>query len=231
MRSVDWGEVRDRVTALHARRGAGGRLPDALSEAHVRGAEEQFGVTFPDDYRQYLLRVSAGGGRLRTLRFDGSRWDWDGALPRDHARMHVDFPDHDAAAAASEAVWERLPQPESYASDAAYQADLLVWRAAADASEEDRVTGVIGLTDDGCNFRTLLVVSGPMRGAMWFDERSTTECLSPLLNADGGAVTFAEWYLDWLAREEALTREQYAATRANWDASARRPTWFRWDAS
>ncbi|MFF7452972.1 SMI1/KNR4 family protein [Kitasatospora sp. NPDC008115] len=229
MRSVDWDEVRERTIALYARRGAGSGPPDALSEKQVRDAEAQFGVVFPDDYRQYLLRVSAGGGRMRTLRFDGSRWDWNGALPSAHTRMHVDFPDHDTAQAASDEVWDRQPQPGDYASDAAYQADHFVWREAADASEEDRATGVVCLTDDGCGFQTLLVVSGPMRGAMWFDGRAVTESLNPLLNDDGQAATFAEWYLDWLAHAEVITtREQYLAAHTNWDAGARKPIWFRW---
>ncbi|MFE4540851.1 SMI1/KNR4 family protein [Streptomyces scopuliridis] len=41
-------------------------LPPVLSEAQVRRAEEQFGVVFPDDYRQYLLHVSAGGRFARS---------------------------------------------------------------------------------------------------------------------------------------------------------------------
>ncbi|WP_327682557.1 hypothetical protein [Kitasatospora sp. NBC_00458] len=68
-----------------------------------------------------------------------------------------------------------------------------------------------------------------MRGAVWFDGRSATERLNPLLNDDGEAATFAEWYLDRLAHEEVLaTPEQRAAAHANRDAGARKPIWFRW---
>ncbi|MGW4298727.1 hypothetical protein ACWEHT_03035 [Streptomyces sp. NPDC004646] len=79
MLAMNWGKVRDRTVALYARQDTGsGELPDVLSETQVRQAEAQFGVEFPKDYRQYLLRVSAGG-RVRQLWFVGARWEWEGA--------------------------------------------------------------------------------------------------------------------------------------------------------
>jgi SMI1-KNR4 cell-wall len=75
MQELDWNEVRARTLALSARQGlstsAGNVLPEVLTEAQVGQAEEQFGIVFPDEYRQYLLNVSAGG-RIRTLRHDRS---------------------------------------------------------------------------------------------------------------------------------------------------------------
>lgn len=232
MQAVDWDEVRARTIALYARQRTGvgrrGGLPEVLRETQVRQAEEQFGVAFPDEYRQYLLRVSAGG-RVRTLRFDGARWDWDGARYGDHAKLHVPFPDHDTALAASEVVWESEPKREDYVSDTAYQADYGAWREAADAAEDARATGAIFLCDDGCGFYTLLVVSGPMRGTMWFDGRVTCDRLNPLLNDDRQAATFAEWYLDWLAHEESLTTpEQRRAAYQSWDKGTSTPIWYRW---
>ncbi|MCG7527377.1 SMI1/KNR4 family protein [Streptomyces sp. OfavH-34-F] len=110
MQTVNWDGVRKRTVALYTRQGArGGRdavLPPTLSEAQVRRAEEQFGVVFPDDYRQYLLRVSAGG-RVRTLQADQRGWHWDGDQPAD---LHVPFPDHDTALAMSEDIWLTEPR-------------------------------------------------------------------------------------------------------------------------
>ncbi|MGQ5640813.1 MULTISPECIES: SMI1/KNR4 family protein [unclassified Streptomyces] len=232
MQAVDWDEVRERTIALYARRGTDARgqrgLPPALSEAQVRQVEEQFGVTFPDDYRQYLLRVSAGG-RVRTLRFDGSRWGWDGARQADHAKLHIPFPDHDTALAVSEELWEKEPKREDYASAAAYQADHDAWREAADAAEDARACGAAFLHDDGCGFYTLLVMSGPMRGTMWFDGRATCDRLNPLLNDARQPASFAEWYLDWLAHEEPLTTpEQRRAAHRSWQAGTDTPIWLRW---
>jgi hypothetical protein len=194
----------------------------------VRQAEEQFGVVFPDDYRQYLLRVSAGG-RVRTLRVDQNGWRWDGDQPADRANLHVPFPDHDAALAASEDMWLTEPQEGDYASAAAYRAAHDAWRETADAAEDARTSGAVPLCDDGCGFYTLLVVSGPMRGAMWFDGRATCDRLNPLLNDDGQPATFAEWYLDWLTHEEALTTpELRRAANDRWRAGTDVPIWLRW---
>ncbi|MEW2133957.1 SMI1/KNR4 family protein [Streptomyces sp. NPDC005435] len=231
-RAVDWDEVRDRTLALYARRGTGsGGLPDVLSETQVRQAEEQFGVEFPEDYRQYLLRVSAGG-RVRELRLHGERWDWEGASYGEHEKLHVPFPDHDIALAASEDAWDRRPQREGYASDAAYQADHDAWQEEAYATEAARATGAAVLHDDGCGFYTLLVISGPMRGTMWFDGRATCDRLNPLLTDAHRAATFTDWYLDWLTHEEPLTTPaRRRAAYENWRAGVDTPIWYRWFAS
>ncbi len=206
-------------------------------------------MALPDDYRQYLLRVSAGG-RVRRLSFDGSGWGWDGARYADHAKLHVPFPDHDTALVAAEDLWENEPKREGYASAAAYQADHDAWREAADAAEDARTHGAVFLCDDGCGFYTLLVVSGPMRGTMWFDGRATCDRLSPLLNGRPTGTrpsrwgvrrwrrartdarqpaSFAEWYLDWLAHEEPLaTPEQHRAAYRSWHEGTDAPIWFRW---
>ncbi|MFJ7146861.1 SMI1/KNR4 family protein [Streptomyces sp. NPDC100445] len=231
MQAVNWDEVRDRTVALYARQSSclgTQELPEVLSETQVRQAEEQFGVEFPEDYRQYLLHVSAGG-RVRKLQFNGSRWDWEDAQYGDHEKLHVPFPDHDTALAASEDAWDHQPKREDYLSDAAYQVDHNAWQEAAYALEAARVTGAVFLHDDGCGFYTLLVVSGPMRGTMWFDGRATCDRLNPLLTDDRRAATFAEWYLDWLAHEESLTTsDQRRAARQSWDAGVGTPIWYRW---
>ncbi|WP_330290418.1 SMI1/KNR4 family protein [Streptomyces sp. NBC_00576] len=232
MQTVNWSDVRERTVALYARQGsragAGVVLPPVLSETQVCQAEEQFGVVFPDDYRQYLLRVSAGG-RVRTLRVDQSGWRWDGDRSEDRANLHVPFPDHETALAASEDIWLMEPQEGDYASAAAYQADHDAWRETADAAEYARTSGAVSLCDDGCGFYTLLVVSGPMRGAMWFDGRATCDRLNPLLNDDGQPATFGEWYLDWLTREEPLTTpELRRAASDRWHAGTDVPICLRW---
>ena len=159
-------------------------------------------MVFPDDYRQYLLHVSAGG-RVRTSQVDQGRWHWDGDRITDRATPHVPFPDHDTALAASEDLWLTEPQLGDYTSAEAYRADHDAWSEsadAADAAECARTSGTVPLSDDGCGFHTLLVVSGPMRGAVWFDGRASCDRLNPLLNDDGQPATFAEWYLDWLTQ-------------------------------
>lgn len=232
MRTANWSGVRERTVALYARQGsrggAGTVLPPVLTEAQVREAEEQFGVVFPHDCRQYLLRVSAGG-RVRTLRVDQRGWRWSGDQPADRANLHLPFPDHDTALAASDDLCLREPQVGDYASAAAHRADHDAWEEAADAAEDARTFGAVPLRDDGCGFSTLLVVSGPMRGSMWFDGRATCDRLNPLLDDDGQPATFGEWYLDWLTREEALTApKRRRAARERLQAGTDVPIWLRW---
>lgn len=226
MQSVHWDDIRSRTVAHYERHGQA--VPDALSEEQVRQAEGQFGVDFPEDYRQYLLCVSAGG-RVRSLRFDGSRWDWEGARSAEHAKLHVPFPDQEVASAAIDLAWERQPKRADFASEADFQASHQLWQEAAYGLQADQTTGAVFLTDDGCGFSTLLVVSGPMRGTMWFDGRATCDRVSPLPNDDRQPATFAEWYVDWLTYEELLsTPEQRRAEAAVHRKIYERPIWQRW---
>ncbi|MEU1513945.1 hypothetical protein ABZ490_17590 [Streptomyces sp. NPDC005811] len=62
---------------------------------------------------------------------------WDGARHGDHAQLHVPFPDHDTALAASEDLGDKEPKQEDYASITVYRADHETWRGAAEAAEEN----------------------------------------------------------------------------------------------
>lgn len=63
---------------------------------------------------------------------------------------------------------------------------------------------------------------------MWFDGRATCDRLNPLLNDGGQPATFAEWYLDWLNREEPLTTSELRReASARWHAGTDVPIWLR----
>ncbi|MCO6010577.1 SMI1/KNR4 family protein [Actinoallomurus purpureus] len=191
METVDWDDMHERISRWFRRDGKD--FPPALTEAQVHEAEAQFGVALPDDYRQYLLRVSAGA-QVRELRCDQGQWHWAGDSNTDLDRLKTPFPDHDAALAASNEIWSQQPREEEYASVSAYQDAQRAWWDAYQATEEARTTGAIFLRSGGCDYETLLVVSGPMRGTMWSDERAYTDRIDPILHYDGHPATFAEWY-------------------------------------
>lgn len=46
--------------------------PAPLTEIEVSAAEQELGVTFPAEYRRYLLNVSAGGPLARLARSEGA---------------------------------------------------------------------------------------------------------------------------------------------------------------
>ncbi|MEU9044948.1 MULTISPECIES: SMI1/KNR4 family protein [unclassified Kitasatospora] len=224
---VDWDDVRRRTLALRAKREAeqGGPrppLPPPLTEAHIREAEEQFGLALPADYRRYLLHVSAGSehNRIRELHRSDHGWRWRGDHDTLLARLGTPFPDHDTALAAEEEVWDRAPKEEDHADPAAFAAAHAAWSEEAEAAAEARVSGAVFLVAGGCSFSTLLVVSGPQRGTMWFDGRGTCDRLNPLLTDDDRPATFTEWYLDDLAHAE---RPDSPEKRAHTPISGR---WF-----
>ncbi|WP_431968921.1 SMI1/KNR4 family protein [Actinacidiphila sp. bgisy160] len=220
---MNWDEVRVRTAALHDRAawdgGTRGPLPPPLSEAEVRDAERQFGIIFPEDYRHYLRTVSAGG-RVRTLRRAGTRWVWEGDTHADRAGLRAPFPDQDAALAECERLWSREPREDDFPSAEAHRTAHRAWEEAADAADEARTAGAVILLEHGCGFATLLVVSGPQRGTMWFDGRATSDRVHPLPNDAGRPATFAEWYVDWLEHEE----QPRPAEAEEED----RPIWYRW---
>ncbi|MGA5823315.1 SMI1/KNR4 family protein [Kitasatospora sp. NPDC094028] len=232
MRRIEWDGVRERVGALREERAwsaARAELAAPLAEGQVAEAERQFGITFPADYREFLLRVSAGGRWPRELRRGPDGWHWAGDADTQLARLAVPFPDHDTALAASDAAWERTVREEDHPDPADFEAARAARDEAVEAAERDRVTGAVFLAGHGHNFSTLLVVSGPDRGSMWFDGRPTCDRLNPLLTDAGRPASFGEWYLDWLEHEEALTTpELEKAAGDRWHRGLDTPVWLRW---
>ncbi|MEV7975013.1 hypothetical protein [Streptomyces sp. NPDC086519] len=58
--------------------------------------------------------------------------------------------------------------------------------------QERKTSGAVFIQDNGCGFSTLLVVTGPHRGTMWFDGRATCDQILPL-NLEGRPVSFTDW--------------------------------------
>ncbi|MFD7453124.1 SMI1/KNR4 family protein [Kitasatospora sp. NPDC059827] len=235
MRDTDWNQVGRRLRALYEKRagygaGAAEEAPaPPLTEAQVGAAERQFGITFPADYRAFLLRVSAGGRFPRELREGPDGWHWAGDESTELSRLGTPFPDHDSALAAADACWDNPPREEGHQRPEEWLAARTAWTEAAEAAERDRATGAVFLQGHGHGFAALLVVTGPHRGTMWFDGRPTCDRLNPLLTDEGRPASFAEWYLDWLVREEPLiTPEQREAERGRRTVGKETPIWLRW---
>ncbi|WP_232838587.1 SMI1/KNR4 family protein [Streptomyces geranii] len=166
-----------------------------LSEAEVVEAERELAVALPQEYRAYLREVSAGGPLARLGRTDRGWW-WAGNHPEARALLAVPFPHPDSYARADDELMDRMPEAEAFEGEAAYAAAWRVWADEADAFEELKTAGAVVVQENGCGFSTLLAVTGPLAGTMWWDGRATCGRIVTLsLDHPGGAtpVRFGEW--------------------------------------
>ncbi|MCG5460614.1 SMI1/KNR4 family protein [Micromonospora sp. MED01] len=200
---TDWDAVRSRTlrvrSALTDRSGSrllpGHRPPAPLTDRELTDAEQQFGVTLPDGYREFLLHVDSGGigpVNLRRLSRSSGCWAWEDDQETDHGALTTPFPDQDSY----EGQWDELEAMKPQLSD---EAGWAAWNRRSNDLERAQTTGVVYLSDNGCGFYTLLVVSGTERGNIWFDRRATSDVIVPLRHQDGRHVTFTDFYLDWLS--------------------------------
>lgn len=215
---VDWSGIRGRVKKLtgdaraHELFGAAGhhfRLRPPLAGTEVSEVEAQCGVRLPEEYRDFLQYVGAGGagpfyGIFALVKANRSwTWEGDGAELTDISRLAEPFPRTGADPQTLAALQAERPAGHEILADgdnALYEAwdkrlDDLLWNP-------DRTAGAICLCHEGCGYRYWLVVSGPERGRIWSDQRAAEVDLEPI------GATFGSWYLDWLARQEAALRRR-----------------------
>ncbi|WP_049580576.1 SMI1/KNR4 family protein [Streptomyces sp. SBT349] len=144
------------------------RLGEPLAEAEVVAFEERQGVRLPESYRSFLTEVGDGGAGpyYGLFRLDGSDME-----SRDREER-----------ATSGFLTAPFPHTER-------------WNP-TDLSEDDYfhdryVQGSLLIAEFGCGAFHRLVVTGPERGRVWFDDRGCDNGMS-----SQGA--FEEWYLAWL---------------------------------
>ncbi|WP_329033896.1 SMI1/KNR4 family protein [Streptomyces sp. NBC_00178] len=219
-----WNGVRQRVAALGTQPtsskvfgslGHRWALEDPLTDDGLAELEAQMGVRFPDDYRNFLTSVGAGGagpayGLFPVRRVQGRwRWEGDGAELADLTMLARPFPDHGPDAEDLEALLAVRPEEEDFEEiedfDEAIEAWDERWEPLMFAPE--RTAGAIVISHLGCAQREWLIISGTHRGTIWSDCRADDTDLVPLLDQAGKPVTFARWYIDWLQQAE-LTAHQ-----------------------
>ncbi|WP_235033034.1 SMI1/KNR4 family protein [Streptomyces sp. WAC05374] len=176
--------------------------PAPLSEAEICEAEAELGIAFPQAYREYLLRPSAGGA-VNRLRRTAAGWGWHGDSSTNYDLLTLAFPHPDSYRADEEELDAREPLEDDYPDRDAYQEAWNQWDAEYEVFQERKTSGAVFIQENGCGFSTLLVVTGPHRGTMWFDGRATCDRILPL-NLNGRPVSFTDWLgrnsmdlLDW----------------------------------
>ncbi|MGW5716269.1 SMI1/KNR4 family protein [Amycolatopsis sp. NPDC003865] len=179
---MSWDGVRERLAELAAadpgleRFGAGEheyRLGPPVPEADLEEFETRHGVTLPADYRDFLLTAGEYGAGpyygLFKLSAPEDRYEdeWRPGF------LSTPFP-HTSA-------WNRA---EHHPVDNEIPDELY---------EDQRwITGSLKLCHFGCGAYFRLVVTGPERGRLWFDDRGSDGGVSPV------GTGFREWYLEWL---------------------------------
>ncbi|GHA21803.1 hypothetical protein GCM10010329_51370 [Streptomyces spiroverticillatus] len=160
-----------------------------LTEAELSLAERELGVTFPASYRTYLQQPEPPKPVFLPRR--GERgWDWGTSHATPPELLRVPFPHPDSYVAEDDALDAR--EPDRQTDPEAWQ----VWDDECGVLEDRKTAGTVLLQEHGCGFATLLAVTGPLAGTVWWDGRATCGLILPLSLDHGGdarPVTFEEW--------------------------------------
>jgi hypothetical protein len=161
----------------------GMRLRPPAASDEVAAVEARLGIALPDEYRAFVTGIGDGGAGpaygLFSLDDALQRSGVDRVpellrLPFRHVERYE--PEEDPE---WNAFWERV------ADGGVDEAEKREWPL-----RERR--GALELCHEGCGYLHFLVVTGPARGTMWIDGRSSDGGFAPL------GVTFLEWYERWL---------------------------------
>ncbi len=221
--TIDWSEVGARLRRLATEPmparpvfGTGSHrfgLEPPLSAAEVAAVEHQFGVALPEEYRDFLLQVGAGGAGPAygavALRHGRAGWTWadsEAAITR-LDQLHRPFAVQPAPPPGYDDLLASEPAEDAFAAHDLYYDAYQKWaNTCARILREDptRDIGAACLSTVGCAQYTWLVVSGPAAGQMWQDARCDDFEMAPETNDAGDVLTFGTWYLDWLAKAEAV---------------------------
>ncbi|MEV6326114.1 SMI1/KNR4 family protein [Streptomyces sp. NPDC051909] len=155
-----------------------------LTSAEVGEAEGELGIRFPDEYRKYLLHVSAGGRGVNRLWRGPDGWGWWGDRDTNYDLLTEPFPHPDSYAAYDDELGDREPPREDAEAWA-------VWDDECGVLQERKTAGAVYIREGGCGFNHLLVVTGPHRGEVWYDARATCDLIVPL-SCGGRPATFED---------------------------------------
>ncbi|RKT02284.1 hypothetical protein BX286_0168 [Streptomyces sp. 3211.6] len=172
-----------------------------LTEGELVMAEHELGVSFPAAYRAYLKAAKPAKRVFRPCRRE---WGWDWGADRQPLAelLPLPFPHPDSYVDANAELDAREPCLEDFTNEPDHADAWQAWDRECEVFEEQKTAGAVTLQDNGCGFYTLLAVTGPLAGTVWWDGRATCDLIIPLsLDHMGSArpVTFSEWlrYDSW----------------------------------
>ncbi|MEV5988323.1 SMI1/KNR4 family protein [Streptomyces sp. NPDC052051] len=209
-----WAGVRKRVLRLAEQpgadeifgaRGHGFRLGPVMAEEQLQALEADLGVGLPAQYRSFLLRVGAGGAGpdygLMTPSLGDVGWQWRGiGLAFAAQPTTAEFAGRPFVAEALQrelaALEAQEPTSEAFATDEEFRRAHAAWDARYEELYDAQEAGAVFLSEQGCGYASLLVMTGPHRGAVWEDLRPMDRGIEPT------GYDFAHWYRRWLERTE-----------------------------
>ncbi len=198
---MDWAAIRDKITKLADRDwpaewGAKEdaeigdfygwchryRLEEPIAPDEVAAFERQHGITLPEDYKAFLTQLGNGGAGPDYGIFPLGEGEEQPLWPNVLERLSETFQLNEAW---NDRSLGTTSLGGTFTPDEAYYSDAVM-------------TGAIPIATKGCALDYWLVVSGPRAGEIWFDKRTDSEGVEPVLDADGRHLTFGPWYLNWL---------------------------------
>lgn len=173
------------------------RFREPLGERELAAFEAEHGVTIPDGFRRYLSRLGNGGagpfyGILPLGHIEGGEWEeGDGVV----GQLAEAFPH-----AGPWNLPDELGEPPDFDSDEAEFA----WHEKVDRVlyAPRLMNGAFPICEHGDAYRTVLVVSGPERGRVWFDGRAGGLGIKPHEDASGAHLSFGAWFVSTLLRRK-----------------------------
>ncbi len=213
-----WSGVRERLLRLMSRgsvrygEGNLGEIAERLTGGEVDELEAWLGVRLPEDYRRFLIEVSAGGvgpgeGLIRVQR-SGDGWDWASEMAQvNRSLVTQPFPTWRADGDTRVVLCGPPPFEERYPDLDEFQTAFDAWaeRANAGCGAPERRAGAICIQTFNIVRHDWLIVTGSARGTIWHEwpDHGIDHDMAPGIDANGQALTFTRWYVDWLDALEA----------------------------
>ncbi|MFJ5780229.1 SMI1/KNR4 family protein [Streptomyces sp. NPDC093094] len=209
-----WVGVRERVLQLaehpgaeriFGARGHGFHLGPVMREEQLRALEADLGIDLPAQYRSFLLHVGGGGAGpdygLMTPTLGSTGWQWLGpglVFPAQSTAAELAGRPFVAEALGSEleALEAQEPTSDVFAADDEFRRAHAAWDARYEELYDAQEAGAVYLSEQGCGYASLLVMTGPHRGDIWEDLRPADRGIEPT------GYDFAHWYRRWLERTE-----------------------------
>lgn len=173
----------------------GQNLVPCIHESEIREFEERHSILLPPEYRYFLSIIGNGCEHLFKLGemdqdFGFSRWsENDGFIGSLSKPFNFSC------------AWNDLSGlPEYQAGGEEDPAWLEEYDRQRDLFEEKYffpIDGAIPISHLGCAIREWLVVTGPERGSVWYDDRANFQGMRPLKGSDGKRLSFLEWCRGW----------------------------------